>query len=123
MNKFLKFCIVGGAGFVVDTGVYYLANIIMPVLISRLISFTAAVLFTYYFNRRFTFKKQTSMNLSEFLKYYSAMVLGGSVNVGSFWILMYFNSMVSNYPIFGIAFGSIAGLFVNYITSRIIIFK
>ena len=104
----------------VDTGIYYLACIIMPVLLSRLISFTAAVLFTYYFNRRFTFKKRTSMSLSEFLKYYSAMVVGGAVNVGSFWILMQLSSIVSNYPVLGIAFGSIAGLVANFITSKII---
>ena len=60
------------------------------------------------------------MSLSEFLKYYSAMVLGGAVNVGSFWILMQLSSIVSNYPVLGIAFGSIAGLVTNFITSKIL---
>ena len=120
MNRFFKFCIVGSAGFLVDTGVYYLAAIILPVLLSRLLSFSSAVLFTYYFNRYFTFKNHSAMTITEFLKYYSAMVLGGAVNIGSFWLLMHIFSIINSYPILGIAFGSIAGLVVNFITSKFI---
>ena len=120
MNRFFKFCIVGSAGFLVDTGVYYLAAIILPVLLSRILSFSSAVLFTYYFNRSFTFKNQSAITINEFLKYYSAMVLGGAVNIGSFWLLMHIFSIINSYPILGIAFGSIAGLVVNFITSNFI---
>lgn len=120
MNRFIRFCIVGGAGFLVDSGVYYLAAIVFPVLLSRLLSFSSAVLFTYYFNRCFTFKKQSAMTLAEFLKYYSAMVLGGAVNIVSFLLSMQLLPKINDYPIIGIAIGSIAGLIVNFITSKLI---
>ena len=121
MNRFLKFCVVGAAGFLVDTAVYYLAAIVFPVLLSRILSFSSAVFFTYYFNRSFTFEKRTAMSIAEFLKYYSAMVLGGAVNVGSFWVLMQLSSVVRSYPILGIAFGSVAGLSVNFVTSKMLL--
>lgn len=60
------------------------------------------------------------MTMAEFLKYYSAMVLGGAVNIGSFWLLIQLFPIVKSYPILGIAFGSIAGLVVNFITSKFI---
>lgn len=121
MNRFLKFCVVGSAGFLVDSVVYYIVAIILPPLPSRLLSFSSAVFFTYYFNRSFTFEKKTSMSVSEFSKYYGAMVLGGAVNIGSFWISMQLFSTVENYPILGIAIGSIAGLIVNFITSKMLL--
>ena len=123
MKKFFRFCIVGGIGFLVDSGVYYLIAIIFPVLLSRLLSFSSAVLFTYYFNRSFTFKKQSVMTIAEFFKYYSAMVLGGAVNIGSFMLSMRLIPTIKDYPILGIAIGSIAGLIVNFIFSKLILEK
>ena len=123
MKKFLSFCVVGGIGFFVDSGVYFLMAIIFPVLLSRLLSFSSAVLFTYYFNRSFTFNKQSVMTIAEFSKYYVAMVLGGAVNMGSFLLSMRLVQTIKDYPILGIAIGSVSGLFVNFIFSKLTLEK
>ena len=80
MKRFLKFCVVGGGGFVVDSAVYLVASLAVGPLASRLASFTAAVVFTYVFNRWFTFEKYSQITLLEFAKYYASMVFGGVIN-------------------------------------------
>lgn len=120
MRRFIRFCIVGGGGFVVDSLVYLFVNIFASPLISRLVSFSAAVFFTYAFNRLFTFESKNNANVTEFAKYYANMVLGGAINIATFYVAI---NDLDAHPVIGIALGSIAGLFVNFMTSRCLLTK
>jgi len=120
MKRFLKFCVVGGGGFVVDSAVYLGASLAAGPLASRFTSFTAAVVFTYVFNRWFTFENPRKASVAEFTKYYASMVLGGAVNIGIFYAAVTLSSLVAKFPVAGIALGSVAGLVVNFLTSRML---
>ena len=115
MKRFFRFCVVGGGGFVVDSLVYLLVSIFATPLISRLVSFSAAVFFTYVFNRFFTFESKDKACATEFAKYYANMILGGAINIATFYVAI---NALDAHPVIGIALGSIAGLFVNFMTSR-----
>ncbi len=119
----MRFCIVGGGGFVVDSLIYLFVNIIAPPLISRLVSFSAAVFFTYVFNRFFTFESKDKASATEFARYYANMVLGGAINIATFYFAITVSDFIYAHPVIGIALGSIAGLFVNFLTSRILLTK
>ena len=123
MMRFFLFCAVGTGGFLVDSGVFIAAATLFPTLLSRFLSFSAAVLFTYVLNRRLTFHVTDRAHASEFCRYYANMVLGGAVNIGVFYVAFVLAPFVKTYPIAGIALGSIAGLIVNFLTSKLLFQK
>lgn len=120
MTRFFLFCVVGTGGFLVDSGVFLVVALFFPALLSRILSFSAAVLFTYFLNRRLTFQVRKRACSSEFIHYYANMVLGGAVNIAVFYGTYVLTPLVKTHPIVGIALGSIAGLVVNFLTSRIL---
>ena len=125
MRRFLLFCISGTLGFLVDTGVYYLAALTLPYYAARGLSFFIGVITTWLFNRNITFRglKFNGSLFSEFLTYFTSMLAGGAVNYLSFVLCMKFWPLVVTYPVLGIAVGSIAGLFVNFTLSKLLIYR
>ena len=85
--QFFKFTFIGALGFLVDVIAFYLFNIILNNFFSRLISFLSAVIFTYIFNKRITFKNSHLKEnfWKEFIPYLFSMILGGSVNLFTFF--------------------------------------
>lgn len=119
------FGISGGIGFLVDTAVLYLLIENCGPYIARGFSFFAAVLVTWLFNRSITFKgKSSSMKpQNEFLSYFVLMLGGGAVNYGLYsWLITTYQVVLDN-PVIGVAAGSIAGMFVNLVTSKLILFR
>ena len=123
--QFIKFGLVGTGGFIVDTAVFYLCALFLTWNPSRCISFFAAVVFTYVCNRSFSFGVKGSEGfIRQFFPYFASMLLGGAVNLGCFFILTLDKSGVfGTYPILAIAAGSIAGMFVNFVLSKLIFKK
>lgn len=125
LKQFIFFSIVGTIGFLVDVAFLYLLNPYFGPYVSRLCSFFTAVFSTWIFNRVFTFKGMNS-NLpafGEFFSYLFLMVLGGAVNYGCYVWLVMNTEFVHKHLYFGVAFGSLAGLLVNFLTSRFILFR
>lgn len=125
MKALFFFAVSGGIGFLIDVSVYYLTSLLVSYYIARLISFISAVLFTWWFNRNFTFNDviKNSNIIIEFLKYLSSMIVGGLLNYIAFILSINTFDVVKLYPIIGIALGSIVGMFINFILSRFIVYK
>jgi len=124
-RNFFFFGISGVIGFIVDTAVLYLLREYLGPFIARGFSFFAAVLVTWLFNRAVTFKKKSSgmKTQNEFASYFILMLGGGVINYGLYsWLITAYKVALDN-PIIGIAAGSIAGMFVNLATSRLILFR
>lgn len=128
-RSFVLFGVSGIFGFFVDAGMFYLFHTFVEnPYICRAFSYVFAASFTWAFNRRFSFNIKeplTSSNevLVEWLKYLSSQLLGFSVNYTTFALLIFFVSFFANEPVWAIALGSIAGLFINYSAARILVFK
>ena len=125
MSQFLLFAVSGTLGFLVDSGVLYLLKGLLGLYLARAASFLAAVFFTWIFNRSLTFRSQRSgySRRSEFGVYLALMAAGGSVNYLIFSLLVFFLPLVHAEPIIGVAAGSIAGMFVNWMTSKYFLFR
>lgn len=125
MRQFLLFAVSGTLGFVVDSATLYLLMGILGLYLARVASFLAAVFFTWIFNRSLTFRNQRSgySRSSEFGVYLALMAAGGSVNYLVFSMLVFFVPLVHAEPVIGVAAGSIAGLFVNWMTSKYFLFR
>ena len=125
MTQFLLFAVSGTLGFLVDSLTLYLLKGALGLYLARAVSFLAAVFFTWLFNRSLTFRHQRSGYswLSEFGVYLALMAAGGSVNYLVFSLLVFFLPVVHAEPIIGVAAGSIAGKFVNWVTSKYFLFR
>lgn len=124
-SPFLRFALVGVAGFVVDAGVLWLSKGLLGPYVGRLLSFTLAVTTTWLLNRQFTFAgRQSGLGLGqEFGRYFSAMIGGGIVNYFLYAILIFSLDVVRQWPTIGVAAGSLAGLMLNFALSKNWIFN
>lgn len=117
--QFFKFSIIGGLGFGIDVATFYFFNLALNTYLSRLGSFVVAVIFTYIFNKLFTFDVIYSrINFwKEFPAYFGSMVIGGAVNLITFFLLETYSSFFSHRHYLAIAMGSASGLVINFFLS------
>ena len=120
MNRFLRFCAVGTVGFVIDAGILQALVVGAQAnpYAARIVSFLAAASGTWLMNRRYTFEVSHKPTHAEWLRYIGLMVLGALVNYGAFALCITFWAFAHAQPWLGVAVGSIAGLGVNFTTSR-----
>ena len=125
LREFLLFGLVGTAGFVADTAVLYLFRASVGNYWARGISFPCAVLVTWILNRSLTFRSKSSNKTPwlEFVHYFAMMIAGGLVNYLAYAALVTWSPIVRQYPILGVAAGSLAGMFVNYLQLRLGMYK
>lgn len=124
MTPFLRFALVGAAGFVVDAATLYtVAALGTGWLGGRVLSYLAAATFTWGANRRFTFAVARPPSLGEWARFLVANAGGGLVNLGTYSGLLLGVPVVTHAPVLGVAAGSLAGLVINYMLSRRFVFS
>lgn len=126
MRQFALFCVAGAIGFVVDAGVVQLLVSLagFDPYLARLVSFLCAVTATWLFNRRYTFTSTRNESvLREAARYLGAMLGGFAINYGVYAALVFSYALVREWPVLGVAAGSIAGLIFNYASSRYWVFR
>ena len=124
-SQFLRFGIAGAIGFVVDVAVLYLAIAAgADFYLGRGISFLCAVFATWQVNRNFAFKASGSMSLwREWWRYLLAMLGGGVVNYACSAVAVMLLPPGPLAPMLAVAVGSIAGMSVNFISSKLFVFR
>lgn len=125
IKRFMYFCVSGTFGFLIDSVTYYFLSTLFNFYIARFVSFFAAVIFTWLFNRSITFndKKFQGSLAKEFIYYFSSMSIGGAANYLSFIGMMEYVAVVKDYPVIGIAIGSVVGLAINFTLSKLVIYR
>jgi putative flippase GtrA len=123
-REFLFFAIVGVVGFGVDLSVLYLVAPLLGWYGARVVSFIAAATTTWVLNRRYTFTGRGSdaSLLREYAHYLLTMLSGASVNYTVYVLTLHWlNATLA--PAVGVALGSCAGLAVNFLAARYLVFK
>jgi putative flippase GtrA len=123
-REFLLFALAGVIGFGVDVGVLYLAAPLLGWYGARVLSFLAAASATWALNRRYAFgARRSGASLGrEYLGYLMTM-LGGAVVNYVVYVLVLHALSGAWVPALGVALGSCAGLALNFISARQLIFK
>jgi putative flippase GtrA len=88
--RFLKFLVVGAIGTVVDFGTLYLLHPVlgMPIVPANTISFTAAVLSNFTWNRYWTYPdSRTKPIVPQLLQFTSVNLVGWGINTGLLLLL------------------------------------
>ena len=125
-NQFLRFALVGTAGFLVDWGLLTLAldGLGLGYYVGRVFSFMGAVTFTWAANRHFTFPGAASAPaLAQWRLFISVNFIGWLVNYGVYAGLVAGFTLVQDWPVIGVAAGSLAGLAFNFTGSKKVVFK
>ena len=87
--KFIKFCVVGFSGMIVDFGVTWLLKEILKVnkYISNSCGFVTAASSNYLFNRIWTFESSNSQITIEYLSFFVIALVGLGINNLLIWLL------------------------------------
>lgn len=122
-KDFIKFCVVGTIGFLVEAAIIQIVKWIWIdfLLYVRFVSFPTALFVTWILNRVFVFESNNS-KVKEVVKYVIVQVLGALLNISVYSILIIYSLFFFNYPVLALAIGSIVALFWNYIFSKIWVF-
>ena len=92
-------------------------------LSARLLSFLAAATFTWYLNRALTFPDcDRSRPAIQLLRFLAVNSLGGVVNYSVYVFVMLGFAGDPWRPLLGVALGSVAGLLLNFLASRRLVF-
>lgn len=124
LREFLRFCIVGFIGFLLDAALLELfVTAGLPAPLARMISMPSALQLTYVLHSRFTFPAPFSFRA--WLKFMIANSTGALVNyftfLLSFWLLPMPNALLQRQA--ALAVGTMVGLFFNYWANRRFVFK
>ncbi|MBB5609086.1 MULTISPECIES: GtrA family protein [unclassified Janthinobacterium] len=123
MKQFLRFCLVGTLGFVVDAGVLQLLLLTVTTnpYTARIFSFLAAASVTWICNRSFTFRSAIPASRAEWLRYVGLMALGALVNYTVYALCIAASSYARAQPWSAVAAGSVAALGINFLLSRLLL--
>jgi len=126
-QQFLKFCIVGGIGFVVDAGSLSILTRefgLGPVIGRVLSQFVFGMTTTFLLNRSLTFRdKRGDSILSQYLRFALANGVGNLINFGTHALLVANVAFFHRIPEMGIVVGTAFGLVFNFIGSKYFVFR
>ena len=124
--QFLRFCAVGGVGFVVDAAALLAAVHLcgLDPIGARLLSFAAAVLATFELNRRWAFRGGgTRPYWAALSSYLGVQGVGFACNFGLYTLLYLTLPEPYSSPLPCLAVASAAALAVNYAGASLIVFR
>jgi putative flippase GtrA len=126
VRQIILFGISGVAGYIVDASVTILLEQLVGVYVARIPAFVGAVTLTWIMNRSFTFKGYDPHHpslLVEYAHYVSLMVAGLAVNYLTYAVSITYLQHLDYGVLVCVGLGSLAGMFVNFITSKKLLFK
>ena len=124
LTQFFKFGVVGTLGFVVDTIVVYALRHQLGLYGAGLVSFLVAATANWLMNRLWTFRGQGTLPAHrEWARYMATNAVGFVLNRGTYALLVTFVALCAEQPVFAVAAGSIAGMGVNFVLSRTMVFR
>jgi len=117
IQQLFIFAVVGSVGFVIDSLVLLLSLhvLMLGYYIGRILSYLVAASTTWILNRTYTFKVTNKKNIHlEWASFVSINLSGGLVNYGVYAILIWRFATFREFPVLGVALGSLSGLLVNF---------
>ncbi len=89
IEQFLKFCVVGGSGVLVDFGVTYLAKERLRInkYMANAMGFLVAASTNYMLNRWWTFHSTSSDITMQYLKFMGVSLVGLAINSAVIYLL------------------------------------
>jgi putative flippase GtrA len=128
-SRFLRFAIVGAAGFVVDESVLAVLTKLfgMDPFSARGVSIVTAMTFTWWGNRNLTFRAHAAAGIAatarEWARFVAANAVGAVINYGTYALLVRFAPSPLNNAFVAAAVGVCVGLLFNFTLSKRLVFR
>jgi putative flippase GtrA len=126
-QQFLKFSMVGGVGFTVDAGTFFvLTHYLSGGLVSS--RFVSSLVFgmttTFVLNSALTFRGHGHGSIfSRYLRFAAANIVGNLLNVGTHAVLVENLALFHRIPLLGVVAGTFVGLVFNFAGSKYFVFR
>jgi putative flippase GtrA len=128
-SRFLRFAVVGGAGFLVNEVALLLAKHYLGAgdHAAWFIAFAPTVTFTWWGNRKLTFADKASGGhrgmLAEWARFVATNALGAAANFAIYALLIAYAPAPLNIAYIALAIGILAGLVFNFTLSKRLVFR
>jgi len=125
-GRFFRFALIGTAGLVVSIAAVHLAADLfgLDLYSAGVFAFVVAVTFTFFCNRLITFRDAAREPVLRQWAHFVVSQLGGqAVNYAVYAATITLWPLARDYPSIAVAFGSIAGLAVNFTAASKLVFK
>ncbi len=120
---FLRFGVVGFAGFLVDLAVVYAARGWIGLYAAGMLSYLAANGVNFLLNRYWTFRHRPRLRLwRHWLLFFAATLPGLVFNRGTYAGLIALVPVCARHPFLAVIAGSIAGMVANFLMSHRVVF-
>lgn len=121
-SRFLRFCCIGGLGFVIDSGITYLLVLMgMDSLAARIPAILVALTVCHRLHHGFTFRKDGKAPWSSWYKFVISNGIGSLINYGSYAAILL---ILPDTPlIFPLIVGSASAMIANYLLSARFVFR
>jgi len=125
-SQFLRFGLVGIAGYVVDASVLTALVELLSIdpYSARVVSFLCAASTTWGLNRHFTFAKLPEQKAGrQWLGFLLVSTGGAVINYGAYVVALHVWPLAYDYPAIGAAIGAIAGMLFNFPAAKLLVFR
>lgn len=115
MKRVLLFAVAGAAGFLVDAGILALLLWATPLgpLVARLFAIAAAMLFTFWLNRSFTFGRSDRSLAAEGARYGGIGISAALLNYAVYSALIL--AFPTLWPVFAVAIASLVAMVWSFL--------
>jgi putative flippase GtrA len=127
-GHFMRFCVVGALGFMVDfTVLKTVVHLGMSPISGRIVSFPIATLTTWMTNRAWTFRQheqgQSRSLLREFATYFAVQSAGFAANFTVYTGIVVGVTALNGYLLPPMIAGTAVGMVINYLGAKHIVFR
>jgi putative flippase GtrA len=124
LAQFLRFGVVGGAGFIVDTATVYGLRHALGLYGAGMVAYVTAASSNWALNRIWTFRgRGKGPAHRQWAMFMVTNLVGFVLNRGTYALLVTFVIAAADQPVIATAAGAVAGLFVNFSLSRRLVFR
>lgn len=118
-QSIIRFIIIGGSSTLIDFAIYMIISNYIDIAIAKAISMTIAAIFSFIFNRKWTFNNTGNTNIVQITKYILCQLVNIIVNSTT-------NSLfysVSNNKLISFVIATGCAMIVNYMLQKMVVFK
>lgn len=122
VRQFIKFGLVGLSSTAIDWSIFYLLNLTFGVyyLYAKVFSFAIAVINSFIWNRRWTFRSQDPNQMRQFSKFLTIALIGLGLNTLIMYIVV---TVLNQQPIAGLVAASAIVVFWDFLANKFYTFK
>lgn len=121
--EYISFGIIGGTGFVIDSGIFTLLHHDVNYAVARTISILIAMTCCWLANRTFTFKASQKICFKEWLKYATTNSFGALINLGIFLSLCHASVFLKDYYLIPLMMATSVSMVSNFTLAKYYVFR